>query len=80
MVAAAEAERVAALNPAFSSALRIWLCALGLLGRDRAAVRGRLLAIEPRTTVADCLRRAPLTARDRERYAEGLRRAGLPEA
>jgi hypothetical protein len=41
---------------------------------------GRLLAIEPRTTVADCLRRAPLTAGDRERYAEGLRRAGLPEA
>jgi TolB-like protein/DNA-binding SARP family transcriptional activator len=78
--AAAEAERVAALNPAFSSALRIWLCALGLLGRDGADVRGRLLAIEPRTTVADCLRRAPLTARDRERYAEGLRRAGLPEA
>jgi TolB-like protein/DNA-binding SARP family transcriptional activator len=77
--AAAEAERVAALNPAFSSALRIWLCALGLLGRDGTAVRARLDALEPGVTVADCLRRAPLTERDRARYAEGLRRGGLPE-
>jgi TolB-like protein/DNA-binding SARP family transcriptional activator len=77
--AAAEAERAAALNPAFSSALRIRLCALGLLGQDGAAVRARLEALEPGVTVADCLRRAPLTARDRARYAEGLRRGGLPE-
>lgn len=77
--AAAEAERAAALNPAFSSALRIRLCALGLLGQDGAAVRARLEALEPGVTVADCLRRAPLTERDRARYAEGLRRGGLPE-
>jgi TolB-like protein len=77
--AAADAERVAALNPAFSSSLRIWLCALGLLGRDAAAVRARLEALEPGVTVADCLKRAPLIERDRARYAEGLRRAGLPE-
>jgi TolB-like protein len=77
--AAAEAERVAALNPAFSSSLRIWLAALGLLGRDGAAVRARLMALEPGVTVADCVRRAPLTAADRARYAEGLRRGGLPE-
>jgi TolB-like protein/DNA-binding SARP family transcriptional activator len=78
--AAAEAERAAALNPAFSSALRIRLCALGLLGQDGRAVRARLQALEPGVTVADCLRRAPLTEADRARYAEGLRRAGLPEA
>ena len=77
--AEAEAARVAALNPAFSSALRIRLCALGLLGRDAAAVRARLEALEPGVTVADCLRRAPLTGQDLARYAEGLRRGGLPE-
>lgn len=70
------------LNPWFSSAFKAHLAVLGNLGRDREAadVLVRLLKLEPRFTVLDAVRRSPLRRpEDVARYAEGLRRAGLPE-
>jgi len=72
--------RAIELNPAFSSAYKGFLAALGHLGltAEADAVRARLLRIEPRLTVADAVRRSPmLRAEDVAHYAEGLRRAGL---
>ncbi|MBV9736500.1 MAG: hypothetical protein JO209_11400 [Acidisphaera sp.] len=76
------ARKVAPLKPGFASTLRIQLAALGHLGRAEAAaeVRGRLLRLEPRFSIAETIARTPLArAQDRALYAEGLRRAGLPE-
>jgi hypothetical protein len=40
----------------------------------------RLLKLEPEFTVRDAIRRSPMSLpEDIERYAAGLRRAGLPE-
>jgi TolB-like protein len=70
------------LNPGFSSAFRGYLAALGKLGREREAadVLSRLLKLEPGFTVQDAMRRSPLNrSEDVACYADGLRRAGLPE-
>jgi len=70
------------LNPWFSSSFKGHLAALGHLGggREAADVMARLLKLEPTFTVQDAVRRSPMNlAEDIERYAEGLRRAGLPE-
>ncbi len=70
------------LNPWFSSAFKGQLAALGHLGRleEAAVVRARLLKLEPGFTVQDAIRRSPIgSAEDIQRYADGLRRAGLPE-
>jgi len=79
--AAAAARAVCELNPLFSFPLRPWLACLGHLGATpaAAAVRARLLALEPGLTVAGAMLRAPLRAADAAHYAEGLRRGGLPE-
>lgn len=70
------------LNPWFTSSLKGYLAALGHLGRETEAtgVLTRLLKLEPNFTVQDAIRRSPMIRHeDVECYAEGLRRAGLPE-
>lgn len=81
-VAAGIGRRAIELNPICSSSYKVLLAALGY--QDRAAearsVRARLLELEPGLTVAAAIRRSPLTRQeDLDHYAEGLRRAGLPE-
>jgi tetratricopeptide (TPR) repeat protein len=74
--------RAIALNPGFSSSLKAQLAALGHLGREQEAVevRGRLLALEPDFCVRDAAARSPMMrGEDIDHYANGLRRAGLPE-
>lgn len=74
--------RAIALNPSFSSSLKGQLAALGHLGREQEAaeVRGRLLALEPDFCVRDAAARSPMVrTEDIALYADGLRRAGLPE-
>jgi DNA-binding SARP family transcriptional activator/tetratricopeptide (TPR) repeat protein len=73
--------RAIELNPLFSSTYKSYLSALGWMGREREAtkVRDRLLALEPGFCVEDAIKRSPfMRPEDLERYAEGLRRAGLP--
>jgi TolB-like protein len=80
--AAAAGRAAIELNPGFSSGFKAYLAALGYLGRDResAAVLSRLLKLEPGFTLRDAVRRSPLNRpEDVARYAEGLRRAGLPK-
>lgn len=74
--------RATALHPRLSSTQKGYLSALGHLGRveEQTIVRERLLRLEPGFCVRDALARSPLLRDDdRDRYAEGLRRAGLPE-
>ena len=74
--------RAVELNPWFSSAYKGLLAALGFLDRadETRIVLARLLELEPSFTVDQALARSPMSRNeDRERYAEGLRRAGLPE-
>jgi TolB-like protein len=74
--------RAIALNPGFSSAYKVCLAALGHLRRsdDAGDMRARLLALEPGFSVTDAVARSPMIrSEDIARYAEGLRRAGLPE-
>lgn len=71
-----------ALNPAMSSSYKTLLSALGHLGRaeEAAAVRARLLALEPGFSVASAAARSPIRQiEDLHNYVEGLRKAGLPE-
>jgi tetratricopeptide (TPR) repeat protein len=80
--AAAAGRKAIELNPWFSSSFKGYLAVLGhLRHREEAAhVMSRLLKLEPGFTVVDAIRRSPLTLqRDIDRYAEGLRLAGLPE-
>ncbi len=73
---------VSQLNPSFSAGLKPYLSALGHLGRDSetAAVRRRLLALEPDFTVERFMATTPLEQEaDREHFAEGLRLAGVRE-
>lgn len=80
--AAAAGRKAIELNPWFSSAFKGHLAALGHLGRgdEATAVLSRLLKLEPGFTVRDAIRRSPMgSSEDIERYAEGLRRAGLQE-
>jgi TolB-like protein len=69
-------------HPALSAHYRPYLAALGHLGRteEAAAARAQFMQLEPGFTIAGFLATAPYArAEDRARYAEGLRRAGLPE-
>jgi TolB-like protein len=81
--AAAEiGRRAIELKPWFSSAYKGYLSALGHLGQELEAIhiRNRLLELEPEFTVEDAIARSPMTMPDDLAiYAEGLRRAGLPE-
>ena len=72
--------RAVEFNPGFSSAYKLYLAALGHLGRTQEAIkiRARLLTLEGDFTIADAIARSPLTVpEDLAYYAEGLRRAGL---
>jgi DNA-binding SARP family transcriptional activator/Flp pilus assembly protein TadD len=74
--------RAMVLNPCFTSTYKGYLATLGQLGREREAARvmARLLEMEPGFCVRSALERSPMTrSSDQELYAEGLRRAGLPE-
>jgi DNA-binding SARP family transcriptional activator/TolB-like protein len=80
--AADAGRRAIELNPWFSSTFKGHLSALGHLARRDEAKETltRLLKIEPDFTVHDAVRRSPmLSSEDLERYAEGLRLAGLRE-
>ena len=68
-------------QPKHVSALRIRLAILGQKGCATGAKQclDRLLAIDPEGTVTGLLQRPPFRAADMEYYAEGLRKAGLPE-
>ncbi len=73
---------VSEMNPAFSAACKPYLAALGHLDQmaEAEVVRKRLLAIEPNFTISRHIAASPFEReRDRAHYAEGLRRAGLPE-
>jgi DNA-binding SARP family transcriptional activator len=74
--------RAMELNPSFTSTYKGYLATLGQLGREREAARvmARLLELEPGFCVRSALERSPMTRLiDQNLYAEGLRRAGLPE-
>jgi DNA-binding SARP family transcriptional activator/TolB-like protein len=80
--AATAGRKAIELNPWFSSSFKGHLAALGHLGiqPEIVAVRSRLLKLEPGFTVRDAIRRSPIGSLEGiEQYAEGLRRAGLPE-
>ncbi len=80
--AAAVGRQAIELNSWFSSSFKGHLAALGHLGcaAEAAAVMSRLLKLEAGFTVRDAIRRSPMSLpEDVDRYAEGLRRAGLPE-
>ncbi len=70
------------LNPWFASSYKGQLSALGHLHRDKEAAetRVRLLVLEPGFSVATAVERSAIShAEDIETYADGLRKAGLPE-
>jgi DNA-binding SARP family transcriptional activator/TolB-like protein len=72
---------VSELNPSFSSAYRIYLSALGHLGRreEIEIVRKRLMALEPGFTIRRFLETSPFErAQDREHLMKGLKFAGAP--
>lgn len=73
---------VSQLNPSFSASLKPYLAALGHLGRDReaAAVRRKLLLLEPDFTIERFMEVTPMeNDADRQNYAKGLRLAGIRE-
>jgi len=74
--------RAIALNPALTSSYKGMLAALGHLGRraDAVPIRERLLALDPAIRIRATVERTPLLREeDKALYADGLRRAGLPE-
>ena len=69
-------------HPGFSSTYKGLLAALGNLrsASETAELRRELLVLEPQFSVQEAMVRSPLLrAEDRDRYAEGLRLAGIPE-
>ena len=72
---------VGELNPAFSSACRFYLSALGHLGRSEETqmVLKRMLTLEPDLTIRRFLESSPFErSQDREHMALGLTLAGVP--
>jgi TolB-like protein/predicted Zn-dependent protease len=72
---------VTQLNPLYSAGYKLYLAALGHLGQVQEAgiILRRLLAIDPDITVEGCMSTFPLDRQtDRDHYAEGLTRAGVP--
>jgi tetratricopeptide (TPR) repeat protein len=72
---------VTQLNPSYTAGHKLYLSALGHLGRgeETGIVLRRLRAIEPDSTIERCLTTFPLERpADRDYFAEGLRLAGLP--
>jgi DNA-binding SARP family transcriptional activator/Tfp pilus assembly protein PilF len=80
--AATIGRRVVQSNPEFSNGYKPLIAALGHLGRreEAQAYVDRLRQLEPHFTVAHFGKVYPFRrGSDRERYMEGLRRAGVPE-
>ena len=80
--ALAVGRRALELNPGFTSTYKGYLATLGHLqrGEETKRVLARLLVLEPGFCVRSALARSPMVREaDLELYAEGLRRAGLPE-
>ena len=75
------AELVLERMPAHASAIKSHLAILGHLGRhaDAAIQLGKLASIEPDATVSTLISRPPFRADDLLYYADGLRKAGVPE-
>ncbi|MBR0649689.1 hypothetical protein GXW78_08450 [Roseomonas terrae] len=74
------ARQVTALHTGFTFPYKIWLSALGYMGRTKEAteVRTRLCSMEPDFDLVKARERAPFQApADLDHYVEGLRRAGL---
>ena len=70
------------LHPRYAGGLKHYLAALGHVRQTREAgvVLARLLAIDPRVCIQTIMEAMPVTNPEhRERYAEGLRIAGVPE-
>lgn len=76
------ADQVLDRHPDHASALRVRLAILGHLGRDADAAEHltRLRSIEPDVTITSIASRPPFAPEDLAYYAEGLRKAGVPEA
>jgi DNA-binding SARP family transcriptional activator/TolB-like protein len=71
---------VTQLNPSYTAGHKLYLSALGHLGRgeETGLVLRRLRAVEPDATVERCLHTFPLArSADRDYYADGLKLAGL---
>jgi len=67
-------------NPAYSAGYKLYLAALGHLGREQESVLvlRRLLAIEPNVTIEACLAAFPLERdADRDYFAQGLKLSGV---
>ena len=77
------ADRALHNQPRFVSAMRVKVAALANLGRldEARAELSRVLAIDPKLTIADFLRRYAhfLAPEVLELFVTGLRLAGLPE-
>lgn len=76
----ADARQVTALHSGFTFPYKLWLSALGHLGRREQAseVRARLVALEPDFDLVKARQRSPLqTPTDLDFYLLGLRKAGL---
>lgn len=75
------AEAVLARKPDHASAIRGRLAILGHLGRIREAEEHftRLLLIEPEANLSSIVARPPFRPHDLDYYAEGLRKAGVPD-
>jgi TolB-like protein len=80
-IAADLGRRATGLAPGFTANWKLYLSALGHLGRveEAAAACRQLLRLEPGLTVSEAVRRSPLVQeRDLDLYATGLKLAGLP--
>ena len=81
-IAAQLGRRARSVHPGLSSTYKALLPALGLLGStsEAAVLRTELFALEPHFSVEEAISRSPLLQQeDLDRYAEGLRLAGVPE-
>ena len=70
------------MNPEFSAGFKAYLSALGHAADQEEAVKilSDLLRLEPGFTIRSAIERSPFSLHaDREHFADGLRRAGLPE-
>jgi nitrogen-specific signal transduction histidine kinase/TolB-like protein/FixJ family two-component response regulator len=81
-IAAQLGRRARDAHPGLSSTYKGLLAALGNLGytREAGALRTELFELEPQFSVEEAIVRSPLLQQeDLDRYAEGLRLAGIPE-
>jgi DNA-binding SARP family transcriptional activator/TolB-like protein len=80
--AVAVGRAVSEMNPSFAGAYKPYLAALGHLGRSKeaAAVRRRLLAVEPGFTLERLVAASRIErTSDRDHYTQGLKLSGIPE-